>query len=69
MNESFAHGLIKILIVLKDYLSELVVGGGWAPFLYYRYLVGAKSHQPILTRDIDLLVSANVPAIGTNTID
>lgn len=32
MNESFAYGLIKILVVLKEYLSEIVVGVGWAPF-------------------------------------
>ena len=39
MSEDFTRGLFKVLTVLHPYLSQIVIGGGWAPFLYYRYLV------------------------------
>ncbi len=69
MNNPFITGFIKTLCILKDYLSEIVVGGGWAPFIYYRYLLGDKEHEPIRTRDIDFMVQAQVPVIGLKTID
>jgi hypothetical protein len=33
MNEDFTHGFFNTLVILKSYLSEIVIGGGWAPFL------------------------------------
>jgi len=69
MNENFFRSFITTLIILRNYLSEIVIGGGWAPFLYYRYLIDDKQHAPILTSDIDLMVKHNVPAIGDKTID
>ena len=56
MNDDFTHGFFNTLVILKSYLSEIVIGGGWAPFLYYRYLVGDRYHAPVLTSDIDLMV-------------
>ncbi|MDF1592568.1 MAG: GSU2403 family nucleotidyltransferase fold protein [Desulfobacterales bacterium] len=47
----------------------IVVGGGWAPFIYYRYLLGDKAHEPIRTRDIDFMVQEEVPVIGSKTVD
>jgi hypothetical protein len=69
MNEDFTHGFFNTLVILKSYLSEIVIGGGWAPFLYYRYLFGDRDHAPVLTSDIDLMVKHHVPTIGPNTID
>ena len=69
MNENFIRGFFSTLAILRSYLSEIVVGGGWAPFLYYRYLVGDKLHAPVLTSDIDLMVKHDVPTLGTKTID
>lgn len=69
MNEDFTRGFFNTLVILKNYLSEIVIGGGWAPFLYYRYLVGNRGHDPMLTSDIDFVVSHHVPIHGTKTID
>jgi len=69
MPEDFKSGFLKALWILRDYLSVIVVGGGWVPFLYYHYLVADKSREPIRTRDIDLLVDTNVPVLGGKSVD
>lgn len=69
MNDPFASGFLKTLRILKDYLSVIVIGGGWAPFIYYRYLLGDKEYEPIRTHDIDFMVQAQIPVIGSKTVD
>ena len=69
MTEDFTRGLFKTLAVLRPYLPQIVIGGGWVPFLYYRYLAKNREHTPVLTRDIDLMVRHQVPLAGTKTID
>ncbi len=69
MNDFFVSGFIKTLRILKDYLPVIVIGGGWAPFVYHRYLLGNKRHEPIRTRDIDLMVPRTVPVLGEKTVD
>ena len=69
MNNRLASGLFKTLGILREYLPEIVVGGGWAPFLYHRYLFRDSKREPIFTRDIDLMVRPRVPVIGHKTID
>jgi len=69
MSKRFAAGLMKTLWILRDYLPEIVVGGGWAPFLYYRYLLKEAERETIFTRDIDLMVKSEVPVIGSQTIN
>ena len=69
MPEDFKAGFLKTLWVLRDYLSVIVVGGGWVPLLYYHYLVADKSREPIRTRDIDLLVDIQVPRVGEKSVD
>ena len=46
-----------------------MIGGGWAPFLYYRYHVDNRDHAPVLTSDIDFMVKHHVPTIGPKTIN
>ena len=60
MTERFTRGLFKTLAILKPYLPQIVIGGGWAPFLYYHYLVKNRQHAPVLTSDIDLMVRHQV---------
>lgn len=69
ITEDFTYSLFKILAILGPYLQQIVIGGGWAPFLYYRYLVKNKQHVPMLTSDIDLMVRHQVPIVGPKTID
>lgn len=69
MPRRFTKGLFKTLWILRAYLPEIVVGGGWAPFLYYQYFLKDTDRDLIFTRDIDLLVKPKVPIIGSRTID
>ena len=69
MMDDFARCLLKTLAVLRPYLPQIVIGGGWAPFLYYRYLAKNRKHTPVLTRDIDFMVGHRVPIVGPQTID
>jgi hypothetical protein len=69
MPEDFKAGFLKTLWILRDYLHLIVIGGGWVPFLYYRYLLAYKSKEPIRTRDIDLLVDIKVPMVGDKSVD
>jgi len=57
MPEDFKAGFLKTLWIIRDYLSEIVIGGGWVPLIYYHYLLADKSKEPIRTRDIDFTVS------------
>jgi hypothetical protein len=69
MNDPFISGFLKTLRILKDYLPVIVIGGGWAPFIYYRYLLENKEHKHLRTRDIDFMAPAQVPVIGPKTVD
>ena len=69
MPEDLKTGFLKTLWILKDYLGEIVVGGGWVPLIYYHYLLGDKSKEPIRTFDLDLMVNANLSVIGPKTVD
>jgi hypothetical protein len=69
MPEEFKTGFLRVLWILRDYLSVIVIGGGWVPLLYYHYLLREKSKTLIRTRDIDLLVHSKVPIIGGKRID
>lgn len=69
MPEDFKAGFLKTLWILRDYLSVIVIGGGWVSFLYHHYLLSNKSGEPIRTRDIDLLVDIKVPIVGEKSVD
>jgi hypothetical protein len=55
--------------LLREYLTDIVIGGGWAPLIYYHYLLGDKTKNPVRTFDIDLMVKTNVPVKGNKNID
>lgn len=69
VKDEFKPGFFKALQVLRDYLPQIVIGGGWVPFIYYHYLLADKSMTPMHTKDIDLLVADSVPVVGGETID
>ncbi len=69
MPKDFKAGFLKTLWILRDYLSEIVIGGGWVPLVYYHYLLADKSKEPIRTRDIDLMVHEKLPVIGSKTVN
>lgn len=69
MSDDFKKGFLRTLWILKVYLPEIVIGGGWAPLIYYHYLFKDKSKLSIRTRDIDLFVNLNLPLLGDKTVD
>lgn len=68
-SESFKFGFFNALKILRNYLPEIIIGGGWVPFLYYRYLVADKNKQALFTKDIDFLVKENLPVVKGKTVD
>ena len=69
MTDVFKNGFLKTLWLLRDYLPEIIVGGGWAPLVYYHYLIKDKSKESIRTRDIDIFVKPGLPILGNKTVD
>ncbi len=60
---------LNTIWILKEYLSDIVIGGGWAPLIYYHYLLGDKTKNPVRTFDIDLMVEDSVAVKGDKRID
>jgi hypothetical protein len=62
--------------VISDFLNSLgpwkefvVIGGGYALFIYKLYLAKQKiSNLPIAMRDIDTLISRKIPEISKKNI-
>lgn len=67
--DRFQAGFLKSLWLIKDYLPKVVIAGGWAPFVYYRYLVGDTSKNPIRTGDLDIAVGNRLPQAGDKLLD
>ena len=64
MTDDFKKGFLKTLWILREYLPEIIIGGGWAPLVYYHYLIKEKSKKSIRTRDIDIYVKTELPTCG-----
>jgi len=69
VNESDLLSLLKTLKTLKPYLGDIVVVGGWVPFLYRRYGAIPSRHPAVRTVDIDIAVPHSIPDGGRPTID
>lgn len=66
---SLDHALQRILWELRPYLSDLVVIGGWVPYLYQRYGVLSGWSGPLsLTAEVDILVDPEMPPGGRQPI-
>jgi hypothetical protein len=59
------RALRRVLWEMREYLSDLVLIGGWVPYLYRRY-GGFKTWRSgeSLTNEVDLLTDADLPAEG-----
>jgi hypothetical protein len=69
VSESELLSLIRTLHTLKPYLEEIVIVGGWVPFLYRKYGNIPARHPSVRTTDIDIAVPRKVPDKGRPTID
>ena len=61
--------LLKAVDVLAPYLDEIVIVGGWVPFLYHEYGQTPSPHPLLRTMDIDVVVPRHVEERGRPTID
>ena len=52
--ENLEKGFLETVEILKDYLPQIVVVGGWCPYLYAHYLWKRKIPNIPTTLDIDL---------------
>lgn len=64
MEKTFKNSLFKVVEILGEYLSEVVFAGGWAPLIYYHYLIGDKARTPLLTKEFDLMVGRRIRSRG-----
>lgn len=69
MDNSFKKGFFKTLEILKDYLPDIVIAGGWAPLIYYHFLLSNKEIEPLRTKDIDIVVPIKLEKKAARTID
>jgi len=65
----FKREFFETLSILKDYLSDIVIAGGWAPLIYYHYLLSDKSREPLRTIDIDIVVPEHLKKRKDKTVD
>ncbi|GAB4252812.1 MAG: hypothetical protein Kow00129_13680 [Thermoleophilia bacterium] len=56
------------LKALRPYLDDIVVAGGWVPYLYAAHLPPSEESVALKTRDLDLAVPREIPRRG-KTID
>jgi len=63
------RALWAVLDTLREYLGDLVLIGGWVPYLHFTYGdVATPSATVSLTAEADLMVPASLPAGGRKAI-
>lgn len=63
------RGLRAVLRELEPYLSDLVLIGGWVPYLFRHYgPFGAWEGRDTLTRELDVLVDNPLPREGPSSV-
>ena len=67
VRETDLLSLLKTLAVLKPYMEEIVIVGGWVPVLYRRYGHVPSRHPSVRTMDIDVVVPRHLEARGRPT--
>lgn len=66
--DEFFPGLVGVLTVLEPCLADVVLVGGWVPYLMSLQQRDSNSGPPLLTRDIDIAVPRRLAA-GGDAID
>lgn len=56
MSESMDRVLKECVSALKPYLDQLVLAGGWVPYVYSKMYLNGVAQDPLLTRDFDAVV-------------
>lgn len=69
MKDDFKKGFFRTLEILEDYLDDIVIAGGWAPLIYYHYLLNKKEIEPLRTKDIDIVVPEKLAKRKKRSVD
>ena len=67
--EASLVALIETLKVLEPYLDQIVIVGGWVPFLYHSYGRMPSQNPLVRTMDIDVAVPRTLPERGSLTVN
>lgn len=57
MNQPMDEVLNACIAPLREYLDQIVVAGGWVPYLYVKAYEGEVAHDPLLTGDFDAAIA------------
>lgn len=60
--------LTRIAAALEPYLGEIVLCGGWVPYLYWARIHDPIREPPLRTQDADFAVPRHLPVIGGQPI-
>lgn len=61
---------LRALLILRPYLDQLVIVGGWAAYIFHQYYSSEQPKiGPLGTMDIDLAARKPIPIVQNKTID
>lgn len=69
MSLSADRVLEECIQAIEPYLDQLVVAGGWVPYLYVKLYEGAATHEPLLTADFDAVIARHAFVEHAITLD
>ena len=70
MARAFLNELLRECVEpLRPYLGQLVVAGGWVPYLYTKIYDGVVDNDPLLTADFDVALVRNDFVEGALSLD
>lgn len=67
-HKDLEHALQRILWELRAYLPEIVIIGGWVPYLYREYGPIPWGTRLSLTAEVDMLISRELPPRGRQPV-
>ena len=65
----FKKEFFMTLAIVREYLPDIVIVGGWVPLIYYHYLLSDKTKMPLMTKDIDIVVPEELGIKGNKSLD
>ena len=69
MEDKKTDEILIILQLLRDYLDQIIIGGGWSQILFFKYHLRDTEKFNLFTKDYDLLVSQKVNIKGNKTVN
>lgn len=68
MDEKNRSEILNVLQLLNDYLENIIIGGGWAPILYFNYHKRDNEKFNLFTKDYDFLVPQKIEIKGNKSV-